>query len=123
IAARIAAGSVWINDHSYSRGAFQCPWGGEKSSGVGRSHSRFGFYECVNVKYVAWEPSRWPQPWWHPYERSLVAAANTAAKLLYGRDEDKWKALRSGAVPLLRVGREMLRAALGRGRRRTRGSA
>ncbi|HEV2075179.1 MAG TPA: aldehyde dehydrogenase family protein, partial [Thermoleophilaceae bacterium] len=47
IAARIAAGSVWINDHSYSRGAFQCPWGGEKSSGVGRSHSRFGFYECV----------------------------------------------------------------------------
>ena len=58
IARRIETGMVWINDHMYSHGAIQTPWGGVKHSGLGRSHSRIGFEECVNVKHVAWEPSR-----------------------------------------------------------------
>ncbi|HEX3324229.1 MAG TPA: aldehyde dehydrogenase family protein, partial [Solirubrobacterales bacterium] len=49
IARRIESGMVWINDHSFSHGACQCAWGGVKDSGVGRSHSKFGFYECVNI--------------------------------------------------------------------------
>ena len=114
IARRIEAGMVWVNDHSYSHGACQCSWGGEKSSGLGRSHSKFGFYECVNIKHVAWEPSRLPQFWWHPYDDSLRRAMHASAQLLYGRDEDKLSALRRGALPLARVGRKMLRGALGR---------
>ena len=51
IARRIESGMVWINDHSFSHGACQCAWGGVKDSGVGRSHSKFGFYECVNIKH------------------------------------------------------------------------
>ena len=47
MARRIESGMVWINDHSYSHGACQCSWGGVKDSGLGRSHSKFGFYECV----------------------------------------------------------------------------
>src|SRR3954451_5347844 len=58
IARRLEAGSVWINDHMYSHGTCQCSWGGVKDSGIGRAHSKFGFYECVNVKHVAWEPSK-----------------------------------------------------------------
>ena len=58
IADRIQSGMVWINDHSYTHGACQCSWGGVKDSGLGRSHSKFGFYECVNIKLVSWEPSR-----------------------------------------------------------------
>jgi succinate-semialdehyde dehydrogenase/glutarate-semialdehyde dehydrogenase len=111
IARRIEAGSVWINDHSYSHGACQCSWGGVKDSGLGRSHSKFGFYECVNVKHVAWEPSRLPQFWWHPYDDSLRKAMRSSAQLLYGRDEDKLGALRTGALPLARVGSKMLRGA------------
>jgi succinate-semialdehyde dehydrogenase/glutarate-semialdehyde dehydrogenase len=110
----IEAGSVWTNDHSYSHGACQCSWGGVKSSGLGRSHSRFGFYECVNIKHVAWEPSRFPQFWWHPYDRSLPRAMKASAQLLYGRDDDKWRALRGGAVPLLKLGRKVAAGALGR---------
>ena len=45
--AEIESGMVWINDHSFSHGACQCAWGGVKESGLGRSHSKFGFYECV----------------------------------------------------------------------------
>jgi hypothetical protein len=31
-----------------------------------------------------------------------------AAKLLYGRDSDKWAALRAGALPLAKLGAKML---------------
>src|SRR4051812_15992958 len=108
IARRIESGMVWINDHMYSHGAIQTAWGGVKNSGIGRAHSRFGFYECVNVKHVAWEPGRLRNFWWHPYDESLARAVHATAKLLYGRDEDKRGALVDGAAPLVRLGRKML---------------
>jgi acyl-CoA reductase-like NAD-dependent aldehyde dehydrogenase len=109
IARRIEAGMVWINDHMYSHGACSCSWGGVKHSGLGRAHSKFGFYECVNVKLLAWEPSRTRDFWWYPYDESLGKAVHSAAQLLYGRDADKPAALRRGLVPLVRVARKSLR--------------
>ena len=109
IARRLEAGSVWINDHSYSHGACQCSWGGVKSSGLGRSHSKFGFYECVEVKHVAWDPSRLRDFWWHPYDESLGRGVRAYAELLYGRPSDKLRALRAGALPLTRLARKALR--------------
>jgi acyl-CoA reductase-like NAD-dependent aldehyde dehydrogenase len=109
MARRVQSGMVWVNDHMYSHGVCSCSWGGVKSSGLGRSHSKFGLYECVNVKLVTWEPSRTRDFWWHPYDESLGRAMRASAKLLYGRDTDKPGALRTGAVPLLRVGRKSLR--------------
>jgi acyl-CoA reductase-like NAD-dependent aldehyde dehydrogenase len=110
IGRQIQAGMVWINDHSYTHGACQCSWGGVKESGLGRSHSKFGFYECTNIKLVSWEPSRMRDTWWHPYDEVLGKAIRASAKLLYGRDGMRKDALREGAVPLLRVlGRSMRR--------------
>ncbi len=114
IAERLDGGSVWVNDHSYSHGAMQCTWGGEKDSGVGRSHGKFGFYECVNIKHIGWEPSWAKQFWWHPYDRSLGQAMESSARVLYGRDEDKLGALRKGAPALARVGRRLIKDALRR---------
>jgi acyl-CoA reductase-like NAD-dependent aldehyde dehydrogenase len=114
IAERIQAGMVWINDHMFSHGACSCSWGGVKESGLGRSHSKFGLWECVNIKLVTWEPSRTRDFWWHPYDESLAKAMNASAKLLYGRDADKPGALRRGLLPLLRVGRKTLRDTLKR---------
>jgi succinate-semialdehyde dehydrogenase/glutarate-semialdehyde dehydrogenase len=108
IARRLEAGSVWINDHMYSHGAMQTSWGGVKQSGVGRSHSKFGFYECVNIKHVAWEPGRLRNFWWQPYDESLGRALHATAQLLWGRDDDKRAALKDGAGPLVRLGRRML---------------
>ena len=54
----LEAGMVWANDHMYSHGACSCAWGGVKESGLGRSHSKFGLHECVNMKLLTWEPSR-----------------------------------------------------------------
>jgi succinate-semialdehyde dehydrogenase/glutarate-semialdehyde dehydrogenase len=111
IARRVQSGMVWINDHMYTHGAMQCAWGGVKDSGLGRSHSKFGLYECVDVKQIAWEPSLTRNFWWHPYDESLGTGIHAAAQLLYGRDDDKLGALKRGALPLARIGRKMLRGA------------
>jgi succinate-semialdehyde dehydrogenase/glutarate-semialdehyde dehydrogenase len=109
IARRIESGMVWINDHSYSHGAMQTSWGGVKDSGLGRSHSKFGFYECVNVKHVAWEPGLTRNFWWQPYDGTLGAALRSSARLLYGRNGVRLRALREGVVPLAKVGARTLR--------------
>jgi acyl-CoA reductase-like NAD-dependent aldehyde dehydrogenase len=109
IARRVESGMVWINDHSFSHGACQCAWGGVKHSGLGRSHSKFGFYECVNIKQNAWEPGFARDFWWHPYDRTLGEAVQASAKALYGKGATRTEALRQGARPLLEVGRRTLR--------------
>ena len=83
-----------------------------KDSGLGRSHSKFGFYECVNVKLVAWDPSRTRDFWWYPYDESLgrglqpPPSSSTAAT--------RPAALRRGLGPLLRLLRKSLRDAFRR---------
>ena len=114
VAGRLQTGMAWVNDHMYSHGAMQCSWGGAKSSGLGRSHSKFGFYECANIKHVAYTPARMRDPWWHPYDESLGRAIHASAQLLYGRDQDKLGALRRGAAPLLRLAGRALRNPRGR---------
>jgi acyl-CoA reductase-like NAD-dependent aldehyde dehydrogenase len=109
IARKLESGMVWINDHSFSHGACQCAWGGVKNSGLGRSHSKFGFYECVNIKMNAWEPGLTRDFWWHPYDRTLGEAVRASAKILYGKAGTRTKALREGAGPLLEVGRRTLK--------------
>jgi acyl-CoA reductase-like NAD-dependent aldehyde dehydrogenase len=109
ISRRIESGMVWINDHSFTHGACQCSWGGVKSSGLGRSHSKFGFYECTEVKLVTWEPGLTRNVWWFPYDRSLADALRSSARLLYGRNGQRVEALREGIGPLIRVGARTLR--------------
>jgi succinate-semialdehyde dehydrogenase/glutarate-semialdehyde dehydrogenase len=105
---RIESGMVWVNDHSFSHGACQCAWGGVKDSGLGRSHSKFGFYECVNVKQLAWEPGWTRAMWWQPYDRDLGTAISKSAQILYGRNGKRLEALREGLGPLVRVTRKTL---------------
>jgi len=114
IARELQSGMVWINDHMFSHGACQCSWGGVKESGLGRTHSKFGLYECVNVKLRVWEPSAIRNPWWHPYDETLGRALRQTAELLYGRPSIRAAALRDGAVPLLRLGGRLARDAVRR---------
>jgi acyl-CoA reductase-like NAD-dependent aldehyde dehydrogenase len=106
---QIESGMVWVNDHSFSHGACQCAWGGVKDSGLGRSHSKFGFYECVTIKQLAWEPGWTRDMWWQPYDRKLADAIRTSAQLLYSRNGNRLKALREGFRPLVEVTRRTMR--------------
>jgi acyl-CoA reductase-like NAD-dependent aldehyde dehydrogenase len=114
IAGELEAGMVWINDHMFSHGACQLAWGGVKNSGLGRTHSKFGLYECVNVKLRVWEPSKVRDPWWHPYDETLGHALRQTAAILYGRPSIRAAALRAGARPLLRLGSRLARDAMKR---------
>jgi acyl-CoA reductase-like NAD-dependent aldehyde dehydrogenase len=109
MAHQIESGMVWVNDHSFSHGACQCAWGGVKDSGLGRSHSKFGFYECVNIKQLAWEPGWTRDMWWQPYDRKLADAIRSSAQLLYSRNGNRLKALREGFRPLMEVTRRTMR--------------
>jgi acyl-CoA reductase-like NAD-dependent aldehyde dehydrogenase len=90
LARRLEAGSVWTNDHAYSYGACQASWGGTKASGYGRTHSRYGLYECTQVKFVEVDRGRVPVPWWYPYDAGtadgfrgllgVLAGGNAAAR-------------------------------------------
>jgi succinate-semialdehyde dehydrogenase/glutarate-semialdehyde dehydrogenase len=113
-ARELEAGMVWLNDHMFSHGACQCSWGGVKHSGIGRTHSKFGLYECVNVKLRTWDPGRVRDPWWHPYDETLGSALKQAATILYGRPSIRAGALRAGARPLLRLGARLARDTLRR---------
>jgi succinate-semialdehyde dehydrogenase/glutarate-semialdehyde dehydrogenase len=109
MARRIEAGMVWINDHSFSHAAMQCSWGGVKDSGLGRSHSKFGFYECVDVKTVTWEPGLTRNFWWQPYDETLGEAIRATTGVLYGANGNRMRALREGGGSLLRTGARVLR--------------
>ena len=109
IGRRLESGMVWINDHAYTHAAVQCAWGGVKDSGLGRSHSRFGFYECAEVKTMTWNSSRARDFWWHPYDETLGRAVRASSGLLYGGEESKVKVLRDGGGSLLRTGARTIR--------------
>jgi succinate-semialdehyde dehydrogenase/glutarate-semialdehyde dehydrogenase len=85
IADRLQVGSVWINDHMYSHNAPQLPWGGVKHSGFGRTHSKHGVYECVNVKMVGADRGRMPRPYYFPYSSRQAQFVPGLLRGIYGR--------------------------------------
>lgn len=75
IAARLHSGVTTINDHLYTHGQAETPWGGWKESGLGRTHSHIGLEEMTNVKLVNWDVlSSSRNLWWFPFDRQTYSA-------------------------------------------------
>lgn len=74
IAQQLESGVVTVNDHLYSHGMSEAPWGGWKESGLGRTHGYLGLREMSNVKCINEErlPSSWipRNMWWFPFDRA-----------------------------------------------------
>jgi acyl-CoA reductase-like NAD-dependent aldehyde dehydrogenase len=99
IASQLRAGSVMVNDLISYYGIAEAPHGGAGASGWGRSHSRFGLLEMVQVKYI--DVDRLPgvpKAWWFGYGGEL---AEPARRLVDAMFAPKWS--------------RRLRAAFGRG--------
>jgi succinate-semialdehyde dehydrogenase/glutarate-semialdehyde dehydrogenase len=84
VAAALEAGSVWLNDHAYSYGVCQAPWGGRKDSGHGRTHSKHGLYAMTHVKFTDVDGGRFRPPWWYPYSGAVLDGFRGALGGLYG---------------------------------------
>ncbi|MGA9509690.1 MAG: aldehyde dehydrogenase family protein [Candidatus Sulfotelmatobacter sp.] len=68
LARRIQAGTVMVNDVISCFGISEAPHSGVKSSGIGRTHGRFGLEEMVRLKYL--DVDRMPRMkklWWYGY--------------------------------------------------------
>jgi succinate-semialdehyde dehydrogenase/glutarate-semialdehyde dehydrogenase len=107
LARRLEAGSVWHNDHAYSYGSAQASWGGRKESGFGRTHSKHGLYELVNVKFVDRDSGRVPVPYWFPYDERTPDALRTLLRVFAG--DHRLRAAWRGRRELLHVARRYRR--------------
>ncbi len=88
-ASRIRAGSVMINDVASYYGISEAPHGGPGWSGWGRTHSRLGLLEMIQVKYVDVDRlPRFAKPWWYGYSEEFAAAAGSMVEALFAPN---WK--------------------------------
>ena len=72
IGARLDVGMRWVNDHAYSFGATQVPWGGRRSSGLGTATSKHGLYAFSRPTFSDVDPGRLTPGWWYPYSERGV---------------------------------------------------
>jgi hypothetical protein len=86
IARELNAGVITINDHLYTHGQPETPWGGWKDSGIGFTHSSLGLIEMTRAKLVNWDtlPSR-RNIWWFPYDRKTYDRLSAALRMAFPR--------------------------------------
>ncbi len=95
MAAQIQAGTVMVNDVVSCFGIGEAPHGGVKSSGMGRSHGRFGLEEMVWPKYV--DSDRLPRMkkiWWYGYSGGFMTQMESSVDFLFARHW--WQRLAAG---------------------------
>ena len=68
VAELIDAGTVMINDITYTHAIASTPWGGVKHSGFGRTHGRAGLLELVHAQHIHVNRLAFlPDLWWFNY--------------------------------------------------------
>jgi succinate-semialdehyde dehydrogenase/glutarate-semialdehyde dehydrogenase len=87
LARQIQAGVVTINDHLFSHGLAETPWGGVKQSGIGRSHGAIGFDELTQPQVIVHDimPFARQNIWWHPHGKKIYEGLLGAIRFLYSR--------------------------------------
>jgi succinate-semialdehyde dehydrogenase/glutarate-semialdehyde dehydrogenase len=104
IAARLKVGSVMVNDVVSCFAVCEAPHGGRGSSGWGRTHSRHGLMELVQVKYV--DVDRLPstfggKSWWFGYSEELGVAADRFLEFMFAPTVKERLASARGALKML----------------------
>lgn len=93
IARRIRAGTVVINDCVMTHALCSTPWGGLKSSGFGRTHSRFGLQELVSIHHTHTNKLLRKDAWWYGYDIDLYGKFFSLAGGLSGGLAQKARAI------------------------------
>ncbi|HET7788866.1 MAG TPA: aldehyde dehydrogenase family protein [Myxococcales bacterium] len=85
IANQLIAGTVMHNDTLYTHAAPETPWGGVKSSGLGRVHGKHGLRDFCEVRHVNLERVDFPAFWYYPYSRKAWSTGLRVYRTLLGR--------------------------------------
>ncbi len=84
LARQINVGTVMVNDAVSCFSISEAPHGGVKSSGVGRTHGRWGLEEMARVKYIDSDLlPRMKKIWWFGYGGGFAAEMESFVDLLY----------------------------------------
>jgi acyl-CoA reductase-like NAD-dependent aldehyde dehydrogenase len=103
IARELHAGMVWLNDHLPGPTVSRGPWGAAAGGGLGRTLGQAGLRACAQEKLITWDPPSMRGLWWGPYDTTSARAMRAVAKLRSGRESDRDRAWREGALALARV--------------------
>jgi succinate-semialdehyde dehydrogenase/glutarate-semialdehyde dehydrogenase len=75
-----------INDVISCFGISEAPHGGVKSSGIGRTHGRFGLDEMVRLKYIDSDLiPRMKKVWWYAYGADFARQIEGLLDMQFGR--------------------------------------
>jgi acyl-CoA reductase-like NAD-dependent aldehyde dehydrogenase len=85
VANQLAAGTVMHNDTLYTHAAPETPWGGVKSSGLGRVHGKHGMRDFCEVRHVNLERINFPAFWYYPYTKGAWNTGLRVYRTLLGR--------------------------------------
>jgi acyl-CoA reductase-like NAD-dependent aldehyde dehydrogenase len=97
IARGLGADIAWVNEH-----------------GVASPAAPVRLARYVRARQLASQPTALRSARWLPYDPSLLHAATAAARLVHGRESERWATLRAGALPLARTAVRLGREALSR---------
>ena len=97
VARELEADVAWVNEHGHS-----IPDAAVRLAGH------------VESRRIASQPTRLRSARWLPYDPQLVRAATASARLMHGRETERLRVLRTGALPLARTAVRLAREALGR---------
>lgn len=82
LAKRVRGGVVTINDHLYTHGMSDLPWGGPGESGIGRTHGPEGLMEMTKPKVINWDFARASNNlWWYPQDRKTYEVIKHAMRM------------------------------------------
>jgi len=85
VAQRLQTGSVQINDAISIVGMASVPYGGTKTSGLGKMHGMAGLEACVrNMPIVDDRFATWHQPWWFGYGAARLEQVRAFQRLAHG---------------------------------------
>ena len=86
LARQLEVGAVMVNDCISYFGISEAPHGGLKASGIGRTHSRLGLMEMVQVKYIDTDIAPGiPKVWWYGYSGKARRFAQGFQEFLFGK--------------------------------------
>lgn len=91
LASELQSGVTTVNDHLYTHGQSETPWGGWKDSGLGRTHSALGLEEMTQPKLVNWDlvPAK-RNIWWYPFDKGTYDAMLAALRMNYPQSFGGW---------------------------------
>ena len=101
VARRLEAGTVLLNDATSVVGMPDVPYGGVKTSGLGRLHGEPGLEACVQSTPVVDDRfTSWRQPWWFHYDARHREMIEDFGRVAHGASV--WERLR-GVPGLIRL--------------------